>query len=48
MSNRRFVVLAVVITAFAALVIATSMGGGSTGTHSMPNGETMQGDDMTP
>ena len=48
MFNRRFVALALVITVFAAVVIATSMGGGAAGTHSMPNGETMQGDDMTP
>lgn len=43
MSNRTFVVLAIVITAFAALVIASSMGGDDTA-HVMPNGETMQGD----
>ena len=45
MSNRTFVALAVVITAFAALVIASSMGGDEA-THVMPNGETMQSDDM--
>jgi hypothetical protein len=44
MSNRRFLVLALVITAFAALVIATSMGGGASGSHAMPDGQTMDGD----
>lgn len=45
MSNRTFVVLAIVITAFAALVIASSMGGDD-GLHVMPNGETMPQDEM--
>lgn len=47
MSNRRFIALALVITAFAVLVIATSMGGTTNGTHSMPDGQTMRGDEMS-
>lgn len=46
MSNRRFIVLALVITAFAALVIATSMGGGMSGSHAMPDGQSMDDGDM--
>ena len=46
MWNRRFLVLALVITAFAALVIGTSIGGGSSGTHAMPGGQTMQDEAM--
>ena len=48
MSPRRYVILALVLSAFAALVIATSMGGGAGagGAHTMPDGQTMDGGSM--
>lgn len=42
MRHPRLLVLLALAAAFAALVIASSMGSQGSGTHSMPDGRTMQ------
>ena len=41
MGRRRLLVLLAIVTAFAGIVIASSMGSQGSGTHSMPDGQTM-------
>ena len=42
MRHRRLLVLVILAAAFAALVIASSVGSQGSGTHSMPDGQTME------
>lgn len=49
MQRRRstYIVVAVIVIAFATVVMSSTLGsGGADATHRMPDGSTMQGDDM--